>query len=511
MPLDTQAAPIKIAILAMGGEGGGVLADWIVAAAEHAGFHAQNTSVPGVAQRTGATLYYVEILPVPRDGTRAPFLGLMPVPGDVDVVLASELMESARAVQRGLVTPDKTLLIASSNRVYAMPEKMAMGDGRQNYQALQDAGRRAARHFVCRDFAAIAQQSGSVISSALFGALAAAEVLPLSRRDFEATIERSGVGVAGSLAAFDAGHRAYGEAGQDEQNACSNTAEAIPSTELDTRLKAHAQRIGDEFPGLARDLLAAGVARTADYQDPAYAHEYLNRLRPIAALDAGPDGDGRLLRETARHLALWMTYEDTVRVAELKIRAGRFERVRREQQPQAGQLLRINDFFHPRVEEIADTLPAGLGNWLLNTGWARRLLESRTRKGRVIRSNRLGGFLLLYGVAAMRGMRRRSLRHQREQAAVADWLDAIVQHAARDYDLACEIAACQNLVKGYGDTHARGLANYRCIMSALPSLAGRPDAAQELAELRRAALADDQGLQLGERLAGLAASPLPQA
>ena len=51
--------PIKIAVLAMGGEGGGVLADWIVSLAEHNGFLGQNTSVPGVAQRTGATIYYV--------------------------------------------------------------------------------------------------------------------------------------------------------------------------------------------------------------------------------------------------------------------------------------------------------------------------------------------------------------------------------------------------------------------------------------------------------------------
>jgi indolepyruvate ferredoxin oxidoreductase beta subunit len=47
----------------MGGQGGGVLADWIVALAETEGWIAQSTSVPGVAQRTGATIYYIEMLP----------------------------------------------------------------------------------------------------------------------------------------------------------------------------------------------------------------------------------------------------------------------------------------------------------------------------------------------------------------------------------------------------------------------------------------------------------------
>ena len=81
---------MNIAILAMGGEGGGVLADWIVDMAEHAGYHAQSTSVPGVAQRTGATIYYVEIFP--EIGGAPPVLALMPFPGEVDVVIASELM-----------------------------------------------------------------------------------------------------------------------------------------------------------------------------------------------------------------------------------------------------------------------------------------------------------------------------------------------------------------------------------------------------------------------------------
>ena len=49
----------------------------------------------------------------------------MPLPGDVDIVLASELMEAGRAVQRGLVTPDRTTLIASTHRVYSIAEKTA--------------------------------------------------------------------------------------------------------------------------------------------------------------------------------------------------------------------------------------------------------------------------------------------------------------------------------------------------------------------------------------------------
>src|SRR5258706_3938498 len=204
--------PIKIAILAMGGEGGGVLADWIVDLGEANGHVAQTTSVPGVAQRTGATIYYVELFPQAAGDDRQPVLALMPLPGDVDVVLASELMEAGRAVQRGLVTPERTTLIASTHRVYSIAEKSAMGDGRVDSDELVRHADAAAKRFIRFDMAQAAEQSGSVISAVLFGALAGAGVLPFGRAQFEATIERGGVGVKPSLKAFGAAfERARGE------------------------------------------------------------------------------------------------------------------------------------------------------------------------------------------------------------------------------------------------------------------------------------------------------------
>ena len=118
-----------------------MLTDWIVGAAAQSGFPVQSTSIPGVAQRTGATTYYIEIVPVPwRDlGGKHPVLALAPGIGDVDIVLASELLEAGRAIAAGFVTPDRTLVIASTARSYLVVEKMAMGDGR--YDNAPDRGR----------------------------------------------------------------------------------------------------------------------------------------------------------------------------------------------------------------------------------------------------------------------------------------------------------------------------------------------------------------------------------
>jgi indolepyruvate ferredoxin oxidoreductase beta subunit len=489
-----EIRPIKIAILAMGGEGGGVLADWIVSSAEHAGFYAQSTSVPGVAQRTGATIYYVEVLPVQRTVERHPVFSLMPTPGDVDVVIASELMESARAVQRGLVTPDKTLLITSSSRVYAMPEKMALGDGRVSTEGFLETGRKASKKYVARDFAQLAEKSGSVISAALFGALAASGAMPWPRSAFEAAIGRGGIGVASSLKAFAAGFDAF--MADPAQNASQGTMHAQPS---DFRLQHLLRRARSEFPAACVDLVEHGIARTADYQDLAYASEYLDRLEPILALDRrSGDGSWRLTRETARYLALWMTFEDTARVAELKLRGSRFQRVQREVRATPSQLVHINEYFHPRPQELADTAPASLGRWMLAGKKRLAWLERLTKEGRIIRTSSLTGFLTLYTVASCRHFRRRSLRYQRELAAMRGWLERIQATAPRDYALACEIAECQRLIKGYGDTHARGLANYQMIMSALD---GRTDVdALRVRALRDAALMDETGTKLREML-----------
>ncbi|GAA5232232.1 indolepyruvate oxidoreductase subunit beta family protein [Verticiella sediminum] len=488
-----QAQPIKIAILAMGGEGGGVLADWIVDLGEHEGCIAQTTSVPGVAQRTGATLYYVELFPrsALAEAHQRPVLALMPMPGDVDIVLASELMEAGRAVQRGLVTPERTTLIASTHRVYSIAEKSAMGDGRVDSAELLAHAQRAARGFVHFDMAELAQRNGSVISAVLFGALAGAGVLPFARSAFEATIARGGVGVKPSLKAFGA---AFERTRAPEPGLAAPAVASPPAPRpRDPAVAALLGRIEREFDAALHGLLREGVRRLIDYQDPDYAGLYLDRMARVARLP--DDGNRDLALATARHLALWMAYEDTIRVADLKTRASRYARVRDEVGATDAQVLGIQEFMHPRLQEVCDTLPARLGRWLQRPHWAHRLLARLTRKGRVIDTTALGGFLQLRLVAGLRRWRLGTLRHQHENARIEDWLARIEATARTHPALATEIARCQRLVKGYGDTHARGLANYTTLMAALER-AGASLAPATLRELREAALADEQGKAL---------------
>jgi indolepyruvate ferredoxin oxidoreductase, beta subunit len=494
---------ITIAIVAMGGEGGGVLADWIVDLAEHAGYLAQTTSVPGVAQRTGSTVYYLEIFPAAsaKKAGKDPVLALMPVPGELDIVLASELMEAGRAIQRGMVTPGRTILITSTHRVYSMTEKTAIGDGQVDPKKLIEAGRAAAHIFVHRDFGRIAEQTRSVISAALFGALASTGALPFGRTQFEDAIRRGGVGVESSLAGFSAAF----DAAKSKSDATIEQENLTP-LKVGPQLQALAARVERDFPPASHAILLTGIQRLADYQDVRYSAAYLDKLQPARDADARyGDGAFALLSETARYLALWMSYEDAVRVADLKIRRTRFERVRQDSRASASQLVQINEFLHPGVEEITDILPAKLGRWMRNSGSARELIERFTKKGKIVTTTSLTGFLQLYALASLRRWRPGSLRFKKESEQIGLWLAQIPELAKENYPLALEFAECPRVVKGYGDTHLRGRKNFDLLVAALPKLRPMKDSWKHLKKLREAALADDTSQKLADALRELPA------
>lgn len=497
------ARPITILVAALGGEGGGVLADWLVAAATSQGYPVQSTSIPGVAQRTGATTYYLEVFPAHEDrlGGRQPVLALTPSPGNIDIMVASEFIEAGRAMQNGYVTPDRTTLVASTHRIYSTLEKMAMGDGRYDGDRLHKAAQALAKRPVLFDMSALATESGTVINAVLFGALAGSGALPLTREACEDAIRAHGKGAEASLRGFTSG---WAHASGDAQ-------QAARASEKHWRGRAIA-RVREAFPPEAHRILEEGVARLERYQDKEYADLYLDRLEPVLKADremgGGPTGF-KVTNETGRHLALWMSYEDLIRVADLKTRRSRFDRVRAEVMAKPDEPVTVVEFLKPGVEEVASVLPRGLAAKLL--AYAARRGQSFNR-GIYLRTTSVSGFLMLRAMAALRPLRRSTSRFHEEQAMIERWLTAIGKAVRADRSLALEIAECARLLKGYGDTHKRGRANFMKLFDTL--VEGRPDLAPaaraaEIRKAREAALADPEGRTLAGAL-GLPV-PAPQA
>ena len=494
------AAPqtVHIAVMALGGQGGGVRIDWLGDLAEHAGWTAQATSVAGVAQRTGATIYYVEMV-VPTPG-REPILALMPVPGEVDVVIAAELMEAGRAVERGFVTPQRTLVIASRHRAFSVQEKMAPGDAVADSVAVQEIVRREARQLVIDDFQALAALHGSVISAALFGALAGSGTLPFTREQFEAVVERSGVGVQASLAAL--------RAAAQSAATCAVTAPVadpmqaaprpLPERAASDALQPLLVRIRAQFPPAAWDWLGEGLARVVDWQDVPYGAEYLDRVARFASRDSA---DGHALTiEAARWIAVAMSYDDVIRVADLKTRAERAARLRHEVGASSDDVVGSEEYFHPRLPEVLGVLPRGLASRFDASPRFTAWLAPRLDRGRRIHVHTLRGHLQLRLVAGLRRWRRGNRRHADETTHLQTWLDAVERALASDYVLAVELLRCRRLIKGYSDTHARGAGRFDRLLRAATLLAGREGAGNSLATLREAALRDAEGHALDKAL-----------
>lgn len=491
--------PLRVLICALGGEGGGVLTGWIVAAARAQGLAVQATSVPGVAQRTGGTTYYIEM--AHRDGQgRAPVFALTPVPGQIDVVLASELSEGARAARMGLSTPDRTSVIASTHRVFLIQEKMAMGDGRIDPAGLEETMRARSRRATFLDMDALAQRNGVPISPVMLGALAGAGALPIERAHFEKAIEASGIAVQKNLAAFAA---AFAEV--------SGTASAIlPPAEAaaagrkpnDFIIESIAAERADlaGFNGAARDVVARGIDRLTDYQDAAYADLYRKRLEPFRARDP------ELLREVARHLALRMSYEDVIRVAQHKARPERYDRIRGEVGSNSSEPFEVLDFFKPGVREFADIMPPFIARAMLRLA-DRNATVAKTHVGMRIRTTTILGYLRVWMLAKLRPWRRRTYRYQIEQRAIESWLSLVSRACERGgTPLAREVVELARLIKGYGETHERGSGNYARIVEllvepALNQTTVLEDAPAAIRAAREAALADPEGKSLDATIA----------
>jgi indolepyruvate ferredoxin oxidoreductase beta subunit len=473
--------PTTVLIAALGGEGGGVLTGWIVDAARTAGLPVQATSIPGVAQRTGATTYYIEIWPETRAalGGREPVLALSPAAGEVDVMLASELLETSRAIQSGLVTPDRTTLIASTHRVHTTREKMAMGDGRFDSAQLIAAARERAASCRLTDMAAIAKRADAPLGSVMLGALAGSGKLSIDASHFRDAIGTGGKAVVANLRGFEAGLTS-------EEMAAAKQVDDI-STALETWIAA-------SFPADVHETLGHAVARLTDYQDAGYAGKHLDRLTPFAG------GDPVLLGLVARHLAVRMSYEDIFRVAQAKIRPARMARILAETGAGEGDVVAVTEFFKPGFAEIRDVLPKRLARWL-----NRRTGLHRWAKPMELSTTTVWGYARLRLAAWMRRNRRGTWRYAEEQSRIDRWLDQIARAATLDTGLAREIAECARLIKGYGDTHRRGLKNFDLIEAALitPALDGEIDpasAAARVAAARDAALEDPDGTALAESL-----------
>jgi len=521
-----NTTPITVLMCALGGEGGGVLTEWLIETARLAGYAAQSTSIPGVAQRTGATTYYLEVFPRPLSELqgRRPVFSLSPVPGTLDLLVSSELLETVRQIGNGMSSAQRTQVITSSARTLTTAERMVPGDGRADARKLIDVVRAFSREHHVFDMSEMAREAGTIVSAVMLGAIAGCGVLPFTREQYERAVAGPGHTpqtasrvVRANLAAFSLAF-ARAEAARAQAQQVRELMRDAPARrrEVHAALPGTARRL---FPPQVQDVLALGYARLVDYQDEDYAASYVTRLSHVliaeSAIDPAGTNGWAITREVARWLALWMAFDDIVRVADLKSRASRARRVRGEVKAGDADILKVYEHFKPGVPEFAALLPAALA-WRLKAWDARRQAAGKPAWEMALKvgSHSVLGMASLRLLAGLRGQRRRGSRFAEEQALMQRWLSAVIAGTTEgSWDLGREIADCGRLIKGYGATLERGKRNLLHVIEHL-AIAPLPDATPEsralaIAEVRTAALADDSGRALDAALTRHGAPPRP--
>ncbi len=503
-----QQKPTTLLICALGGEGGGVLSEWLIDVARASGYAAQSTSIPGVAQRTGATTYYVEVFPVPMAelAGRRPVFSLYPAPGSLDAIVSSELLETARQIGNSMSAAERTLVITSSNRTLTTQERMQLGDGRTDNAPLLDLVRSHSRQHHVFDMGEIARQSGTIVSAVMLGAIAGSGLFPFTRAAYEGVIEAGGKGTAASLRGFARGF----ELVQGQQSQARLVQDLLSDSEHPAQVQqAPRPDFIQIFPPAVQDIVTLGHARLVEYQGAAYAQRYVERLQQVLQAERASDPAGAhghaVTREMARWLALWMAFDDIVRVADLKSRARRWQRVQGEVKAGSDDLLKVYDHFKPGAPEFAALLPNKLAQRVL--AWDRR----RVARGKdswalplKIGTHSVGGMIALRTLASLKWLRPLGSRFATEQALIEQWLAAVVAATRRHWSTGHEIALCGRLIKGYGSTNERGKDNLLHIVEHLATVdsfdSDEEARAKAIAAARSAALADDAGRALDQTL-----------
>jgi hypothetical protein len=261
----------------------------------------------------------------------------------------------------------------------------------------------------------------------------------------------------------------------------------------------------DAPPFLPENLPEAVVPAASDaihllieYQGTAYAKLYIDRLRRFV----GKRGvDEAMLGEIAQLMAMRMSYEDPIRIAQQKL-------IELETEPDT---VRADDVRKFRLDELIDVLPAVVAEPILDTldwlGWVhKRVSVHFNNKSRL-------GIRRLKIEASLRRWRRYSIRYAKERVWVERWLHMIDRALTRQPAAARGIVQTATMVQGYGDAYRHGLADWHAIIDGLakPVFDGvltLPNLAGAIAEARAAALPDPRQAALKRKIAEIRAQAL---
>jgi hypothetical protein len=252
------------------------------------------------------------------------------------------------------------------------------------------------------------------------------------------------------------------------------------------------------LPDMATTLVSDAIHLLVDYQSASYAQLYVDRLRRFIGRQ---DIDADTFCEIARLMAMRMSYEDPIRIAQLKLAELDSGAVRAPS----------TDVKTFRLDELIDSLPAAVAERALEAlnmaGWLHKQVSipfsTASRWG--VRRLKLE--------AGLKRWRQFSTRSEQERLWVERWLHMISRSMVKQPDATPAIVETATMVQGYGDVYRQGLADWHAIIDGLakPTFDGAlplSDLSDAIAEARAAIMPDPRQVALKRKIAQIRAGAL---
>jgi len=256
------------------------------------------------------------------------------------------------------------------------------------------------------------------------------------------------------------------------------------------------------LPEEATGIVSDAIHLLIDYQSASYAQLYVDRLRRFIGRQ---DLDTALFCDIARLMAVRMSYEDPIRIAQLKLA-----------ELDGGERARASspDIRKFRLDELIDSLPATVADPVLDVlgmaGWQHRRVSIPFSTASRLSIRRLKI------EAGLRRWRQFSTRFEQERIWVERWLHMVSRSLVKRPDAAAAVAETATMIQGYGDVYRQGLAYWHAVIDGLakPTFDGAlplADLAGAIAEARAAVMPDPRQVSLRRTIAQIRARALAAA
>lgn len=484
-----QKKSLRVLIGTVGGQGGGVLSDWLIHGLLNANWNAVSIGLLGLSQRAGTVTYYCE---ASSDKEEKIVTSMFAMPGDVNLFIGQELLELGRLLSAGYASDD-CVIIGNLGRTYTTLEKMPSENGVYDSSIITNAAEKLSpknNYLVDAPAYVTAHQLQHLTSNAfLLGMVVASPVIDLPTEPFIKAIKDSEVNVKGNIKAFELGYQMFKDGKihpgvnqfkiKDNPPASQLIASGDNKNTLFEKIKS---RCSQEVI----DSVDFACQRLEDYQDKEYVQSYLEMIEELRNKESVRPAT---VQAFAKNAALWLSYEDIPRVGQLKTKSDRFAKVFKEHGISSQHVVKITDYFVPDIEQLVGMLPKPIAKLIMNIGSKfTHDFEGKSFPLR-IQSTSILGYWSLRLLSLGKYWRRSSLRHQYEMSKFNFWFDNLKKIQDESPAVAQIVAELARVIKGYGHVRVKAINDLTTFIDlAVPQLLKLEKSGMEIDALGQSAL-----------------------